>query len=49
LKDASFLSTSTEREAEQHMLLHHGGRHEKCSCFSSSSVRTAVTRKMKKS
>jgi hypothetical protein len=48
LKETSFLSTSTEREAEQHILLHYVCIHEKCSCISSP-VKDTIPRKMKKS
>src|SRR5258707_5889724 len=35
LKEASVLSSLTESEDEQHLLLHHGWRHTKCSCIPS--------------
>jgi len=33
LKETSTLSSLTESEDEQHLLLHHGCRHTKCSCI----------------
>src|ERR1700693_625341 len=41
LKDTSALSSLTESEDEQHLLLHHGRRHTKCSGIPSSVNATA--------
>src|SRR6266699_894736 len=42
LKVTSVLSSLTESEDEQHLLLHHGWRHTKCSCIPSAVHTTAL-------
>jgi hypothetical protein len=48
LKEPSALSSLTEGEDEQHILLHDGWRHTQCACIPSS-VHATAPRKMSKS